>query len=212
MNPVSIGLYCTGMEKGLHSYMNRHMREGISQPNAMFGGGVRDVPDGDLNTRPVSTTQGTTMRYLAVLFVVMIFLAGKTTPTVQSEPQAGSRNQVVAHDTEKAELDSMVQCLLTSAATDFLTHGPAGPISFRDVRLGHIISAGAEKQYRLCGQFMRTQPETRAQWTPFATIKTSDYEQWIGGTAAAFCQDSSMIWNNVGNLSSLLESRLESLR
>ena len=152
------------------------------------------------------------MRYLALLSVAIIVLAGTSTPTLQCEPQAGSRKHVVSHDTEKTELDSIVQCLLTSAATDFHAHGPAGPISFRDVRLGHIIRPGAEKQYRLCGQFMRTQPGSNAQWTPFATIKTSDYEQWIGGTASAFCQDSSIVWDNVGNLSSLLERRLDSLR
>jgi hypothetical protein len=152
------------------------------------------------------------MRYLAVLFGVIIFLAGTATPTLQSEPQVASRHQVLAHDTEKTAVDSIVQSLLTSAATDFHTHGPKGPIRFREVRLGHVMSTSTEKQYRLCGQCMPTQGGSKAQWTSFATIKTSGYEQWIGGTAAGFCQDSSMIWDNVGDLSSLLQSRLDSLR
>jgi hypothetical protein len=152
------------------------------------------------------------MRYFAVLFGVLIFLAGTEAPIIRSEPQAVSRNQVLVHDTEKAAVDSIVQSLLTSAANDFRSHGPTGRIRFREVGLGHVMSPSADKQYRLCGQFLQTQLGSKARWTPFATIKTSDYEQWIGGSAAAFCQDSSMIWDNVGDLSSLLQSRLDSLR
>jgi hypothetical protein len=152
------------------------------------------------------------MRYLVVLCGLLIFLPSTGSPIVQSKPQTANRNHALAHDTEKAAVDSIVQCLLTSAATDFHTHGPTGPLRFREVRLGHIISPSAEKQYRLCGQFLQTQVGNKAQWTLFATIKTGDYEQWIGSTAAAFCQDSSMIWDNVGDLAPLLQSRLDSLR
>jgi hypothetical protein len=47
---------------------------------------------------------------------------------------------------------------------------------------------------------------------PFATIKTSGYEQWIGAQAVGFCQRSSVIWDKAGDLSSSLQSRLDSLR
>jgi hypothetical protein len=74
------------------------------------------------------------------------------------------------------------------------------------------MTPSGESQYILCGQFLQAQEGGKAQWTPFATIKTSGYEQWIGAQAAGFCQGSSVIWDTVGDLSSSLQSRLDSLR
>jgi hypothetical protein len=56
------------------------------------------------------------------------------------------------------------------------------------------MTAGGEKQYMLCGQFLPAQEEGKSQWMPFATIKTPNYEQWLGAQAVGFCQDSSVIW------------------
>jgi hypothetical protein len=64
----------------------------------------------------------------------------------------------------------------------------------------------------LCGQFLSAKGEKDTEWTPFATIKTSGYEQWLGTQAAGFCQDSSVTWDKVGDLSSLLQTRLDALR
>jgi len=74
------------------------------------------------------------------------------------------------------------------------------------------MSPSGEKQYRLCGQFLPAQEGGTAEWTPFATIKTSGYEQWTGAHSAGFCQGPSVIWDKVGDLSSSLQSRLDSLR
>ena len=151
------------------------------------------------------------MRFL-VLAIVTAFLACSTAPSTRSESQAASPTQVRAPEREKASLDSVVESLLTAAATDFHTHRPPDPGRFRDVRVGHVMSSGGEVQYLLCGQFLPAQEGGRAEWTPFATIKTSGYEQWIGAQAAAFCQASSVTWDNEGDLSSSLQSRLDSLR
>jgi hypothetical protein len=64
----------------------------------------------------------------------------------------------------------------------------------------------------LCGQFLPAQDGGKTEWTPFATIKTSGHEQWNGAQAAGFCQTPSVIWDMVGDLSSSLQSRLDSLR
>jgi hypothetical protein len=80
------------------------------------------------------------------------------------------------------------------------------------VRVGHAKTPSGEEQYRLCGQFLPAQDEGKAEWTPFVTIKTSGYEQYIGAQAAGFCQDSSVTWDEAGDLSSALQSRLDSLR
>jgi hypothetical protein len=74
------------------------------------------------------------------------------------------------------------------------------------------MTVSGEKQYMLCGQFLPAPEGGKAEWMPFATIKTSGYEQWIGAQAAGFCQGSSVIWDKVGDLSSSLQSRLDSLR
>jgi hypothetical protein len=65
----------------------------------------------------------------------------------------------------------------------------------------------------LCGQFLPAQEAGTAEWTPFVTLKTSGYEQYIGAQAeASYCQHSSVIWDKAGELSALLQSRLDSLR
>jgi hypothetical protein len=64
----------------------------------------------------------------------------------------------------------------------------------------------------LCSQFLPAQEEGKAEWTPFATIKTSGYEQWLGAQAVRFCQDASVIWDTVNDLSSSLQGCLDSLR
>ena len=144
------------------------------------------------------------MQYLTILFATLVLAACSTAPVKRSESQAG--------ELQKASIDSVVQFLLTAAATDFHTHRPPDPVRFRDVRIGHVTTRSGEPQYLLCGQFLPAQDRGKAEWTPFATIKTSDYEQWIGAQAAGFCQGSSIIWDKVGDLSSSLQSRLDSLQ
>jgi len=141
------------------------------------------------------------MRYLAVLFATLGLAACSTASVTRSESQAVSPTR-----------DSVVRFLLTAAAADFHTHRPPDPVRFRDVRIGHVMTPSGEEQYMLCGQFLPAQEGGKAEWTPFATIKTSGYEQWIGAQAASFCQGSSVIWDKVGDLSSSLQSRLASLR
>ena len=133
------------------------------------------------------------MRYLAVLFATLVLAACSTGPVVRSESQAVSSTQVVAPELQKASIDPVVQFLLTAAATDFHTHRPPDPVRFRDVRIGHVVTPSGKEQYMLCGQFLPVQEGGNAEWTPFATIKTSGYEQWIGAQATRFCQGSSVI-------------------
>ena len=152
------------------------------------------------------------MRYLAVLFATLVLAACSTAPVARRESQTVSPTQVPVPELHKASLDPVVQFLLTAAATDFHTHRPPDPVRFRDVRIGHVVTPSGKEQYMLCGQLLPAQEGGKAEWTPFATIKTSGYEQWIGAQAAGFCQGSTVIWDKVGDLSSSLRSRLASLR
>ena len=149
----------------------------------------------------------------SILLAVLVGLAAcSTAPVTRSESQAVSPTQVLAPELQKPSIDSVVQFLLTAAATDLRTHRPPDPVRCRDVRIGHVVTPSGKEQYMLCGQLLPAQEGGKAEWTPFATIKTSGYEQWIGAQAAGFCQGSSVIWDNVGDLSSSLQSRLASLR
>ena len=152
------------------------------------------------------------MRYLAILFTTCVLAACSSAPVKHSESQAGRPTQVPASELQQASRDSIVEFLITAAATDFHTHRPPHPVRFRDVRLGHVMTPSGEEQYMLCGELLPAQQGGTAAWTPFATIKTSPYEQWIGAHAAGLCQSSSVIWNKVSDLSSSLQSRLDSLR
>ena len=77
------------------------------------------------------------MRYLAVLFATLVLAACSTAPVTRRESPAVSPTQVPAPELENASVDSVVQFLLTAAATDFHTHCPPDPVRFRDVRIGH---------------------------------------------------------------------------
>lgn len=153
-----------------------------------------------------------TILLVTVLLVTVILAACSTAPVTRNESPSSGAAQVLAPAPQAEPADSIVQFLLTSAATDFSLHRPPDPARFRNVRIGHIVTPGGEKQYMLCGQFLPAGEGGKAQWTSFATIKTSGYEQYIGGQAASFCQDSSAIWDRANDLSSSLQSRLDSLR
>jgi len=117
--------------------------------------------------------------------------------------------QAPAQEHQKASTDIPLQFLLTSAATDFKKH-VSPTIYFRDVHIGHDMTPEGEKQYMLCGQFLPARAKDKAEWTPFVTIKTSGYEQWLGDQAASRCKRPSIIWEK-GDLSTSLQSRFDSL-
>ena len=82
---------------------------------------------------------------------------------------------------------SVAQELIGYAAEDFRQHMQPPPSDVRRVRLGELKSAdGAQRRWVLCGEFL--QGGAKAVWAPFATIKTSSYEHWLGGSAAGYCK------------------------
>jgi hypothetical protein len=151
------------------------------------------------------------MRYLPVLFPILVLAACSKAPVTRNESPAVSPTQAAATEPPQA-LDSVLQFLLSSAANDFHNHRPPDPVRFRNVRLAHVTTSDGKSHYRLCGEFLPAPEGGKAEWAPFATIKTSGYEQWIGAQAANYCQGSSLIWDNVDDLSSALQNRFDSLR
>ena len=137
----------------------------------------------------------------AALLAALVLGGCSTTSETRGESRAAS-----------ADLDAVVEFLLTAASTDFHAHHPPDPVRFRDVRLGHLTTGEGMERYLLCGEFLPAGEKGDVGWTPFATIQTSDYEQWIGAQATGFCEHSNVTWHEEGDLSSALQSRLDALR
>ena len=148
------------------------------------------------------------MRYFGFFFGLIFIAACNTAPIKSGNSQIKSP----ASELNDTLLDSIQQFLLIAAANDFYKHRPPDPLHFRDVRLGHLTGSNGEKRYILCGQFLPAAEKDKSEWISFVTIKTDPYEQWLGNQAAAFCNDQMVTWENVGDLSSLLQSRLDALR
>src|SRR5262245_456625 len=140
------------------------------------------------------------MRSLVALLTTLVLVACSTAPATPDRSHPPN-----------ALMNPAVEFLLTSAATDFHTHRPLYPVRFRDVRSGYDMTPDGTRRYRLCGEFLPAQEGGEARWTPFATIKTSGYEQMLGGQAVGFCNRSTTTWDK-GDLSTLLQDRLDSLR
>ena len=139
------------------------------------------------------------MRFATVLLGAIAVVSCATSTPTRGPSQATTPSSSPA-----------VEFLLSSAATDFHTHAPPRPVRFRNVRSGYVTAMDGARQYRLCGEFLPAEGGGKVEWTPFATLQTSGYEQWLGAQAVRFCQPSSMTWD-AGDLSSSLQSRLDAL-
>lgn len=99
--------------------------------------------------------------------------------------------------------DADVEFLIASAVKDFRAHGPKFVSKFRNVRVGRIPVSEGELNSLMCGEF----ENDKKGWDKFATIKTSDYEQWIGG--GGFCENVSVQWDADRDLTAELQKRFD---
>ena len=149
---------------------------------------------------------------IAIALLTLVFAACNRTPVSNSQSQTASPGQGLASEKPTPSTDSPMEFLLRSAATDFRVHRPPVIERFRNVRFGHLMTPAGAKQYQLCGEFLPQQREGKAEWTPFATIKTSGFEQYLGVQAASWCQRSQFVRDRDEDLSSTLQNRLDSMR
>ena len=150
------------------------------------------------------------MRYFfAILLSTILLAACNTAPAKQNNAATAPSNQANTATNQQTSLDpTVVEFLLTSAAKDFHDHKPPEPAQFRNVRIGHSATSDGKVQYTMCGEFL---PKSgNGEWLSFATIKTSGYEQYIGKGALAYCQN--LTWDNVGDQSAALQSKLDAPR
>jgi len=92
-------------------------------------------------------------------------------------------------DPDKVTIDF----LLDSAAADFRAHPPQA-LAFRKVYFGQFDGKGTT-QYEICGEFQVAQAGGKKEWLHFVTIKTSGYEQYVGGQASYYCTREGMSWD-----------------
>ena len=152
------------------------------------------------------------MRSLAALCAACLLAGCGPDRAPRSQPQAASPAPANTAPAQQASIDPAVQFLLAASAKDFHAHQSPYPARFRDVRVGHCVAPDGTKLYLLRGQFLPKQGPGEPEWTPFVTIKTSPYEQWLGAAAEGYCRQSSIVWDDREDLSSALQSQLDSLR
>lgn len=136
------------------------------------------------------------MRTLKTLCLTLVLTACGTSSVVRAEAPAASP----------------LTFLLASAAAEFHKSSNPAPERFREVQLGHYKTESGEEQYVLCGEFLPQRESGKAKWTPFATVRTSDYEQWIGAQSESFCRHPGIKWEGNPDLTPSLKLRLEALR
>jgi len=153
------------------------------------------------------------VRFCQTLMIAALALAGCSTA-------AGTRSNAAAAETtlspattlQEPTMASAMQFLLASAAADFHAHPPVAAIRFHGVRIGHLMTAEGARQYLLCGEFSSARDSSHRGPTPFATIKTSGYEQSLGAQAKAMCQRDSLTWDSDDDLSPLLQHQFDATR
>lgn len=101
-----------------------------------------------------------------------------------------------------------VDFLIKASASDFHKSGIDPALQVRDVRMGHVATADG-RQYLLCGEFMAGNAAAGAEWTTFATIKTSGYEQWLGASASGLCERKTITWDAGRDLTPRLQGALD---
>ena len=152
------------------------------------------------------------MRYSVTLLATFLFVLCSMTPVARGQSQSAGPAQRPVSEGQKASTKPPVEFLIDSAASDFHAQRQPHPARFRHVRVGHVMTPEGTKQYRLCGEFLPVQEKGKAEWTPFVTIQTSGYEQYLGAQATSSCQSLTIIWDKEEDLSSSLQSRFDSMR
>jgi len=155
--------------------------------------------------------------YTTGIIYLLVLIAGLTVESCGSkndspkQPTEDSANNGQALSISEDSLVMVKNAVIEIAAGDFYKNQVPLPEGFRNVQLRYIIKPSGELLYILCGQFMTHESGDKEVWTPFATIKNSAYEQWIGKNGLPFCEDSKGINYSKTDLSLDLTQRLKSL-
>lgn len=100
--------------------------------------------------------------------------------------------------------------LLDRAAEDFSQMAEVQLQDFRTVYAGKVGEQVNQRSV-LCGEFYASIAGGKLMWHPFATLKTSKYEQWIGESAVQFCDTSASVLDHSKDFSAELKQRYQQI-
>jgi len=149
--------------------------------------------------------------HLIILFLALLHIALFSCKNSNSNTHPSpivNAESIVAQEMQMDKLDHTISSIIDISANDFYKNQQPAPIDFKNVKLKYIKKSNGEELYILCGQFVS--PDK--QEIQFATIKNSDYEQWIGSSALTYCQDSKEIHYTKEDLSSALKNKFNALK
>jgi hypothetical protein len=155
------------------------------------------------------------VRRLIVLIAALTLMACNSATVRDGKSTMAQPSTLVGTNTHEASEAATMEFLLKSAATDFRARPPAKNLHFRNVHLGYAVTSEGQTKYMLCGEFFSPTDINHANRGFFMTIDApggpNGYDQLLGGQEISFCEKSSVTWINVGDLSSSLQSRFDSL-
>ena len=156
-------------------------------------------------------------KYFAILILTVLTLVFMSFTNINFKVKSlqtplVNTSSLISSKTQTDSLDKMVQRIIDICANDFYKHQRPVPAEFRNVKIKLIRKSNGTELYILCGEFLMHDKQNKNEWAPFATIKNSNYEQYIGANAATFCQDSKEIPSSKRDLSAALKSKLDSLQ
>ncbi len=145
---------------------------------------------------------------LAIVTVVLFSCNNSNSKASANQSTVVNSDSAAVKEQQAEKLDSIVGLIIDISANDFYKNQQPAPIDFKNVELKYIKKANGEELYILCGQFVTNDK----QEIQFATVKNSDYEQWVGNSALTYCQNSKEISYTKEDLSSALKSKFDSLK
>jgi hypothetical protein len=154
-------------------------------------------------------------KQLKYLFLVSVIFLASNIMSCNSKRENKSKStseklkSAESFEIQNDSLDKVVNAIIDISANDFYKNQKPLPVDFRNVLIKYHLKPTKEMLYILCGQF---QEKDKSEWTQFATIKNSDYEQWIGPNGSTYCENSTEIPYKTTDLSTKLKKRLNSLQ
>jgi hypothetical protein len=152
------------------------------------------------------------MRYLLILTTTLAIMA--CSPAAVRNDKSATMQLTALTQNEASEAGTM-EFLVRSAAADFHAHTPTRNLYFQNVRLGYLASSKGQIKYMLCGEFLKNLDIQHSERGFFMTIDSpggpNGYNQLLSGEVISTCHNPSVTWSGVGDLSSSLQSRFDSL-
>ena len=143
--------------------------------------------------------------HLYTLIITTLLLHSCSAP--QQQEKQTEKTAVAAQAIEAAP-DSVVDFLLASSVKDFRMVQKPLPAVFRNLSFGYLDGENQIRRFLMCGEFSYQNESGDVVWSHFATIQTTDYEQWVGNKQSDYCRDATPLRYEGGDLAAELLKRV----